>query len=224
MIIAPEFNTDVVVRFSGHENRFSNWEEARLSYDLSYAAKTVAQGKALYKFFRIVKGKAYGFRIKDWLDYECVQADGVLRPVSGTNARTWRMYKQYINSPNFDERRIAKPVNNGSFQLYLNGSASGDAITVDHLRLGHAHTQDRNGRDLPVWRGCHRLGAGEVFLMNPDAPDSLDGRYFGSLPRTAITARLTPLWTVDDAITAESAHPDSTPHRDRKEARHAPDR
>ncbi|WP_299614063.1 S26 family signal peptidase [uncultured Tateyamaria sp.] len=101
---------------------------------------------------------------------------------------------------------------------------SGDRITVDHRRLGYAHAQDRHGRDLPVWRGCHRLGAGEVFLMNPDAPDSLDGRYFGPLPRTAITARLIPLWTVDDAITAESAHPDSTPHRDRKEARHAPDR
>lgn len=101
---------------------------------------------------------------------------------------------------------------------------SGDAITVDQLRLGHAHAQDRVGRDLPVWQGCHRLGVGEVFLMNPDAPDSLDGRYFGPLPRTAITARLTPLWTVDDSITAESAHPESTPHRNRKEARHAPDR
>ena len=101
---------------------------------------------------------------------------------------------------------------------------SGDAITVDQLRLGHAHVQDRYGRDLPVWQGCHRLGAGEVFLMNPDAPDSLDGRYFGPLPRTAITARLTPLWTVDDTITADPAHPDSTPYRNRKEARHAPDR
>lgn len=101
---------------------------------------------------------------------------------------------------------------------------SGDRITVDHRRLGYAHAQDRHGRDLPVWRGCHRLGAGEVFLMNPDAPDSLDGRYFGPLPLTTITTRLTPLWTVDDAITAEPAHPDSTPHRDRKEARHAPDR
>lgn len=100
---------------------------------------------------------------------------------------------------------------------------SGDAITVDHLRLGHAHAQDRYGRDLPIWRGCHRLGAGEVFLMNPDAPDSLDGRYFGPLQLTAITARLTPLWTVDDA-TAASAHPRPTPHRNRKEARHAPDR
>ncbi len=70
---------------------------------------------------------------------------------------------------------------------------SGDRITVDHRRLGYAHAQDRYGRDLPVWQGCHRLGSGEVFLMNPDAPDSLDGRYFGPLPRTAITARLTPL-------------------------------
>lgn len=101
---------------------------------------------------------------------------------------------------------------------------SGDRITVDHLGLGHAHTQDRNGRGLPIWQGCHRLGVGEVFLMNPDAPDSFDGRYFGPLPRTAISARLTPLWTVDDAITAEPAHPESTPHRNRKEARHAPDR
>lgn len=101
---------------------------------------------------------------------------------------------------------------------------SGDRITVDHRLLGHAHAQDRNGRDLPIWHGCHRLGAGEVFLMNPDAPDSLDGRYFGPLPRTAITARLTPLWIVSDGAIAGSAHPDPTPHNNRKEARHAPDR
>ncbi|MDD9721773.1 S26 family signal peptidase [Sulfitobacter sp. PR48] len=101
---------------------------------------------------------------------------------------------------------------------------SGDRITVDDRPLGDAHAQDRVGRALPIWQGCHRLGAGEVFLMNPDAPDSLDGRYFGPLPRTAITARLTPLWTVDDAITAESAHPGPTPHQNRKEARHASDR
>ncbi|MAX75070.1 MAG: S26 family signal peptidase [Nioella sp.] len=89
---------------------------------------------------------------------------------------------------------------------------SGDRIIVDHLRLGHALAQDRNGRDLPIWQGCHRLAAGEVFLMNPDAPDSLDGRYFGPLPRTAITARLTPLWIVSAGTTAASEHPEPTPH------------
>ena len=101
---------------------------------------------------------------------------------------------------------------------------SGDRITVDHRRLGYAHAQDRYGRDLPVWRGCHRLGTGEVFLMNPDAPDSLDGRYFGPLPRTAITARLTPLWTVSGRSTGEAVLSAPTPRHNRKEARHAPDR
>lgn len=101
---------------------------------------------------------------------------------------------------------------------------SGDRITVDHRLLGEAHAQDRVGRDLPIWQGCHRLGAGEVFLMNPDAPDSLDGRYFGTLPRTAITARLTPLWTVSGGTYSAALHSDPTTHRNRKEARHAPDR
>ncbi|SPH23890.1 hypothetical protein DEA8626_02967 [Defluviimonas aquaemixtae] len=101
---------------------------------------------------------------------------------------------------------------------------SGDRITVDDRPLGDAHAQDRVGRALPIWQGCHRLGAGEVFLMNPEAPDSLDGRYFGLLPRTSITARLTPLWTVSGGSTGEAVHPDFTPHHNRKEARHAPDR
>ena len=101
---------------------------------------------------------------------------------------------------------------------------SGDRITVDHHRLGHAHALDRNGRGLPIWQGCHRLGVGEVFLMNPDRPDSLDGRYFGPLLLTAITARLTPLWTVSGGSTGEAVLSDATPHRNRKEASHAPDR
>jgi conjugative transfer signal peptidase TraF len=100
---------------------------------------------------------------------------------------------------------------------------SGGRITVDDRALGDAHAQDRVDRALPIWQGCHRLGAGEVFLMNPEAPDSLDGRYFGPLPRTAITARLTPLWTVSNRAIAEPAHLESTPHRNRKEARRAPD-
>lgn len=101
---------------------------------------------------------------------------------------------------------------------------SGDRITVDDRALGDAHAQDRVGRALPIWQGCHQLGSGEVFLMNPEAPDSLDGRYFGLLPGTAITARLTPLWTVSGGSTGEAVLSDPTPHHNRKEARHATDR
>ncbi len=71
----------------------------------------------------------------------------------------------------------------------------GDVILVAGQPLGTAQAQDHQGRDLPRWQGCHRLAEGEVFLMNPAAPDSLDGRYFGALSVTTLTTRLRPIWT-----------------------------
>ena len=39
------------------------------------------------------------------------------------------------------------------------------------------------------------ISNGEVFLMNWDTEDSLDGRYFGPLPLASVTARVVPIWT-----------------------------
>ncbi|OYY72046.1 S26 family signal peptidase [Sphingomonas sp. 28-63-12] len=71
----------------------------------------------------------------------------------------------------------------------------GVVVTVDGRRLGLAREQDRRGRLLPSWSGCRAIAPGELFLMNPDAPDSLDGRYFGPLPASSVLGRATPLWT-----------------------------
>ncbi|QIB32938.1 S26 family signal peptidase [Ancylobacter pratisalsi] len=70
-----------------------------------------------------------------------------------------------------------------------------DAITVDGVPLGEALPRDRMGRDLPVWQGCRRIAAGDLFLMNPDVGDSLDGRYFGLIPATTVIGRAMPLLT-----------------------------
>lgn len=75
----------------------------------------------------------------------------------------------------------------------------GATVFVDGKPYGRARERDRRGRSLPRWQGCRLLGDGEIFLMNPDAPDSFDGRYFGPLPVTAVTATLTPLWTDEPA-------------------------
>ncbi len=72
------------------------------------------------------------------------------------------------------------------------------AVTVDGVPLGEAFDRDSRGRDLPAWQGCRRVANGEVFLMNPEARDSLDGRYFGPLPASAVIGRATPLYTDDD--------------------------
>ena len=39
------------------------------------------------------------------------------------------------------------------------------------------------------------LRTGELFVMNPAAPDSFDGRYFGVLRMTDVIGRATPVWT-----------------------------
>lgn len=69
------------------------------------------------------------------------------------------------------------------------------AVTVDGIAIAEAREQDSAGRALPVWRGCRRIADGEVFLLNWQHPDSLDGRYFGPLPRNAVIGRANPLFT-----------------------------
>ena len=71
----------------------------------------------------------------------------------------------------------------------------GRSTTVDAVPLGDALDRDRIGRDLPVWQGCRRIADGELFLMNADVRDSLDGRYFGPIPARTVIGRATPLYT-----------------------------
>ena len=67
-------------------------------------------------------------------------------------------------------------------------------VSIDGVTLAEAQEHDRHGHRLPVWQGCRVLAPGEVFLMNPAQPDSLDGRYFGPLPLSVVIGRATPLW------------------------------
>jgi type IV secretory pathway protease TraF len=69
------------------------------------------------------------------------------------------------------------------------------AVMIDGVVMAFARERDRRGRPLPVWQGCQLIAKGEVFLMNWQSDDSLDGRYFGPLPVASILGRAVPLWT-----------------------------
>lgn len=75
---------------------------------------------------------------------------------------------------------------------------TGLTITVDEIDMGAAREQDHRGRSLPAWQGCRTVANDEGFLMNWDEPASLDGRYFGPIPLTAIVGRAEPLWTFEE--------------------------
>ena len=75
---------------------------------------------------------------------------------------------------------------------------TGTTITVDGQVLGAARGRDSLRRPLPVWQGCRIVGEDEIFLMNREVGDSLDGRYFGPLPLGSVTARIVPIWADAD--------------------------
>jgi conjugative transfer signal peptidase TraF len=71
----------------------------------------------------------------------------------------------------------------------------GQVIFIDGYPVATAQVRDHLGRALPVWQGCHRITANEVFLLNPEVDDSFDGRYFGVLPLASALGRTIPLFT-----------------------------
>lgn len=76
---------------------------------------------------------------------------------------------------------------------------TGNAVTVDGVPFGDALDRDKRDRPLPVWQGCRRIADGEIFLMNSDVPDSLDGRYFGPVPTHTVIGKARPLYTDEDS-------------------------
>ena len=77
---------------------------------------------------------------------------------------------------------------------------AGRTITVDEIEMGEALERDSLGRDLPIWQGCRVIGDDQLFLMNWEVRDSLDGRYFGPIPAASVIGRAVPLWTDEEGV------------------------
>lgn len=75
---------------------------------------------------------------------------------------------------------------------------NGLKIVVDGIDVGEARDRDGRNRPLPVWQGCHVIADGDVFVMNWQSADSLDGRYFGPLPATSVIGKAVPVWTNEE--------------------------
>ncbi len=123
----PEFSTDIVITDSGHEQRNINWSEARARYNVAHGVKTETQLMELISFFRARKGRAYGFRFKDWSDFKASNQN----LGSGDGVKTsFQLVKRYQSSV-IVTRDIKKPVS-GSVKVYKNGVMQLSGYSVDH--------------------------------------------------------------------------------------------
>ncbi len=117
----PIYSTDVVTMFSGHEQRNSNWKNARGKYNIATGVKTEEQWQGLISFFRACKGKAIGFRFKDWTDYK---AKNQQIGISDGETTEFQLVKTYSSGSSMVTRIINKPVA-GTVKVYLNGKKIG---------------------------------------------------------------------------------------------------
>lgn len=144
----PMYSTRVTVVDSGAEQRVQLWSLGRLSFEIGYTDNPVGM-RAIVAFFRARKGRLYGFRFRDWSDYQASHEPLVA-------GATMQLQKTYSDAGNTEVRAIRKPCNDGSFQLFDNGSpvastvawATG-VVTPAVYTAGHAYSWSGNF-DVPV--------------------------------------------------------------------------
>lgn len=133
----PGFLTDVVELESGYEQRNQVLAEPLGSWSASMVGMTEAERDAVIAFFRAVaKGRANGFRFKDWNDYTVAAASGRLGTGAvGTGLPTYQLYKRYASGSSSADRAIEKPVS-GQVAVQRNASpvtigAGAGEISID---------------------------------------------------------------------------------------------
>jgi len=125
----PGFNTTVLTLDSGQEHRNINWSRERPVYDVSTGIKTIDDAVAYQKFFYARRGKAVGFRFKDWSDYRLPfwkRTPGDIEPIpvlfiTDGVIGTFQIYKVYAYGGTPFQRKIVKIVA-GTVNLFNNAT------------------------------------------------------------------------------------------------------
>lgn len=142
----PGFQTDVVAVNSGFEQRNAAWQDSRCAYDVAHGLKTQAQLDTLIAFFRVMKGRANGFRFKDWSDYQVATGAGLFTAIDATH---FQMIKRYITVGNNHDREINKPVS--GTVVVTGGTVSGIDYTTGIVTMSSGTPTAWTGEfDVPV--------------------------------------------------------------------------
>src|SRR5437764_15027195 len=92
----PERKTEIVALGSGREERNARWAHSRRRYDAGYGVKTLAALSTVVAFFEERRGRLYGFRWRDRLDYSSAAPDATAGPFDqaiGTGDGTTAMFQ-----------------------------------------------------------------------------------------------------------------------------------
>lgn len=119
----PGFKTYVFVGQSGLETPVQAWTRSRGKWDVSYGVRDKDDMDTLRAFFYNMRGKAIGFRFKDWGDFIATnEAIG-----TGDGVTTKFTLKKTYAGANPYVRRIFKPVST-TLHVYVDGAEVPEAV------------------------------------------------------------------------------------------------
>lgn len=147
----PERLTQVVTLASGREVRNSRWAHSRRRYDAGFGIRTLDALAEVVAFFEERRGRLYGFRWRDQLDWKSCAPSATPAAsdqqigVGDGAARAFQLCKLYggLHAPYL--RRISKPVP-GTVLIAVDGVVRPQptAVSCDHatgqvtFAVGHA--------------------------------------------------------------------------------------
>jgi uncharacterized protein (TIGR02217 family) len=112
----PERRTEIVTLRNGFEERNSPWAHSRRRYDAGLGMRSRADLAEIIAFFEARHGQLFGFRWRDWSDYQSCAPGGQPGPAdqvigTGDGTRTaFQLVKGYRSGDQVYERPISKPV------------------------------------------------------------------------------------------------------------------
>jgi uncharacterized protein (TIGR02217 family) len=163
----PERRTQIIATASGREERVARWAHARRKYDAGYGVKSFTKLGEVIAFFEERRGKLYGFRFRDRLDFSSAPGNAMPTPLDqkiGTGdgvLATFQLAKTYGNAFAPYARPVSKPVA-GSVRIAVNG--------VEKLLGTHA--------DLDAVTGVVTFRAGQI----PPAGASVSAGFLFDVP------------------------------------------
>lgn len=122
----PRFNTQIVETAAGFEYRNSSWQYPRAEYEIGDRLVPLDKLEYITAFFNARRGRAYGFRYKDWADYRlsypaAANHVGLLVPDT-TDPTKLYAYKRYSEGGIDLDRRIWKLDPSVTPSVYKNSS------------------------------------------------------------------------------------------------------
>lgn len=127
----PGFLTNVTTLSSGRESRVSLWERERGEWDIGYGVDTRENALAVRDFFLARRGRARGFRFRDWTNYETGDTQQGVTEDPDSGDTTFQIAYTYEDAGGFTyTKEIKKPVADG-FKVYLDGVEQASGWTLD---------------------------------------------------------------------------------------------